>query len=44
MALVEMRHDDPLALRNSSVYTNELALPPHRVYLMQSKLILDNPD
>ena len=40
MALIEMRHNDALTLRDCAIYANELAFLAHRIYLVQSELIL----
>ena len=40
MALIQMSHDDTLAFRDASVFTDELSILPHGVYLKQCELIL----
>ena len=40
VALVQMGHNDALALRHAAVDTNELALPTHGIDLMEGELIL----
>ncbi len=40
VAFVQVGHDDALSLRDRPVYANELPLLPHRVDLMQRKLVL----
>ena len=40
VAFVEVSHDQALALRYRAVTTKEFAILAHRIYLEQSKLIL----
>ena len=42
MALVEVRHKDAMAFWYRAVDADELAVLAHRVYLMQSELVLTN--
>ena len=42
MAFVQMGHDDTLPFGYCAIHTDELAVSPHRVNLMQSELILDD--
>ena len=40
MALVQVGHDNTLPFRDRAVDADELALTPHRVDLVESKLVL----